>query len=137
MLRAKMRKRLRFLLFEAHTSALELFLSLVCIALGLWFGNPVFTAFASSASYHLMAEVMPEEGWAFLLVVVGLSDILGLVLQNRRWRMAGLVASTFLWLLMALCFLISNYTAAGGLLFTMNALGCFLCLMRPEMPRDA
>lgn len=126
-----MRKRLFFVLFEAHTSVLEFFLAVVLIAVGLWFLNPTDT-FSSSVSYVYMRHLAPEWLWGTGLFITGLLHLYGLIGNYRKLRLAFLSLSTFIWISMAGLFFQANPFALGDLMFTLIAFGCSLCLMRPE-----
>lgn len=131
-----MRKRLYFLLFEAHTTVLELALSLEMLVVGLWFLDPFYDTFGASVSYEMMGRIAPENAWGILLVLVSSLHLYALVAQLSFARRLWLSLTTFLWVFIAFSFLISNVQALGGVLFALNALGCLLCLMRPEKSRE-
>ena len=129
-----MRKRLYFLLFEAHTSVLEFSLAIEMLTVGLWFLNPFYATFSSSISYSMMQSIGNEDDWGVVLVAVALLHLYALLAQMRLARRLWLSLATFLWIFMSFSFVISNPQALGSVLFVLNAFGCLLCLMRPEKP---
>ena len=115
------RHRFSVLLFAA-TEALEVLLGVLITLWGLWLLNPQFAAFSASKTFDTMNQIAPEELWGFVAVVIGLTQLLGLVREDRKSRMVGSFFAFLFWLFLTLLFIASNPQTTGIVTYSVISL---------------
>lgn len=123
--RAQANQRARGVAFYFHTDTLELALACFAIAWGGWVLLP-FDAFASSATFALMAKLAPEWAWGITLLALGAAHFAIVLVGAIKARRAAVFVGAFAWTVIALIFILSNplstATVTYSLLAILNAL---------------
>jgi hypothetical protein len=103
---------------------------------GFWVGNPFWSTFDESKQYDWLAQVMPEEGWGLVAIVVGAIMCYGVVRNSFRSLSAGSLVGTVYWGTVAMGYYIGDWRDTAGLTKTMICLYCAFIFLNIRMNRD-
>lgn len=100
------------------------------IASLMWWAFILFIpleTFDSAPAYKAMANIAREEVWSIVFLIVALINLYGMICEDFKFRQAGLIISTGLWIFVATMFAISDIATTGtGIYFIVACLNAFV-----------
>lgn len=102
---------------------IELILILLAFGWSVILSLPLpIPTFASSSAYTAMASLASENVWSIGMGVLGLIQFIGMLLENKKIKMVGLMLATLTWTFVGAMIIVSGIMAHTGLTMSGNIL---------------
>lgn len=106
--------------------SIEFTSSLALILWGLWVASPWWDVFSRLPIHSFMASVASEGMWGGAMLIVGLAQCIVLFRGSVRVRRYMTVICMFVWITLAVAFLLGNPNTVGGVVYASNGIGQFI-----------
>jgi hypothetical protein len=88
------------LVTDTDTTIAEFWGSTTLLLMGFWFILP-YRTFDTIPAYHIMAEMMDEEGWGLCTIFLGLVQAVGNITKRYYFRVPGAFFASVMYLFVA------------------------------------
>ncbi len=124
-----MKERVKQLLFGTHTDFFEIFNSLILIGWGAWLVLP-FHTFASTKSFEALSQLLSEEVFGLIPLLIGVYILYTLVTFKIRRRRIGILFGSAFWIFIAIIIGAANINATAVPVYSLIAVFSVISYLR-------
>lgn len=108
---------------DRRSFLLEVYLAVQAVVFGLWLLMPWSTFSTVSHAYRVLDAMLPEWVWGSLFAVQGFTHLWALDRGRFRWRRGMVLVMLFLWLTVAMAFLMTVPLSTATPMYLLPILG--------------
>lgn len=124
-----MAEAMRHLPFCSTIRALDLIVSLIAVAWGLWLLVPWWEVFDVSTSYDAFS-VLPENAWGLIAFLVGAAQLASVLSCRRKARRATAMVATGFWCFVVMAFVLGDFRSTATAIYPFIALANMVVFLR-------
>lgn len=108
-----MTRRIHSILSECDMEPVQLLFGCIAVIWGVWLLLPFASLPAVGRGFGYMASILSETAWGWMMIAVGLMQIVPTVIDDLPWRRAGCILATGWWTYLSVAIGLGDWHAAG------------------------